>query len=134
MVMTKADIIAEYNQSKNHRQQITILADQNLISEQEVVDILTAGGCDVPMGYKYRKLPNDKYKKAPEKRTKKPAPAMETATETIPRSMATRMIVETAALDTIRQFLANKDVTWEDFLVFTSGVVDLTTAVGKRCG
>lgn len=135
MIMTKGDIIAEYNQAKNHRQQITILADQNLISEQEVVDILTAGGCDVPMGYKYRKTRGAPAKKtAP---TKKPAPKkseIETATETIPRSLATRMIVETAALDTIRQFLANKEVTWEDFLVFTSGVVDLTTAVGKRCG
>ena len=130
MVMTKADIIAEYNQSKNHRQQITILADQNLISEQEIVDILTAGGCDVPMGYKYRKTRGPK-KAAP---AKKAAPVTETATETIPRSMATRMIVETAALDTIRQFLANKEVTWEDFIVFTSGVIDLTMAVGKRCG
>ena len=132
MVMTKADIIAEYNQSKNHRQQITILADQNLISEQEIVDILTAGGCDVPIGYKYRKTRGSE--KAPAKKKPAPKKTMETATETIPRSMATRMIVETAALDTIRQFLANKDVTWEDFLVFTSGVVDLTTAVGKRCG
>lgn len=125
MVMTKADIIAEYNQSKDRRKQITILADQNLVSEQAIVDILLAGGCSVP-SYKYRKTATG-ARKAPTK-------AMETATETIPRSMATRMIVETAALDTIRQFLANKDVTWEDFLVFTSGVVDLTTAVGKRCG
>lgn len=123
MVMTKADIIAEYNQSKDRRKQITILADQNLVSEQAIVDILVAGGCSVP-SYKYRKTATGARK------TK----AMETATETIPRSMATRMIVEMAALDTIRQFLANKDVTWEDFLVFTSGVVDLTTAVGKRCG
>lgn len=122
MVMTKADIIAEYNQSKDRRKQITILADQNLVSEQAIVDILIAGGCSVP-SYKYRKTATGARKAA-----------METATETIPRSMATRMIVETAALDTIRQFLANKDVTWEDFLVFTSGVVDLTTAVGKRCG
>lgn len=130
MVMTKADIIAEYNQSKDRRKQITILADQNLVSEQAIVDILLAGGCSVP-SYKYRKTVSGS-RKAPAK--KKPAPTMETATETIPRSMATRMIVETAALDTIRQFLANKDVTWEDFLVFTSGVVDLTTVVGKMCG
>ena len=32
MVMTKADIIQEYKQAKNRRNQITILADQNLIS------------------------------------------------------------------------------------------------------
>lgn len=135
MVMTKADIIAEYNQSKNHRQQITILADQNLVGEQEIVDILTAGGCDVPMGYKYRKLPNDKYKKASEKGIKKPAPVVtETATEAIPRSMATRMIVETAALDTVREFLTDKSKTWDEFCYFMGGVVDLVCAVGKRCG
>ena len=133
MVMTKADIIAEYNQSKDRRKQITILADQNLMSEQAIVDILTAGGCDVP-SYKYRKTVAGSRapKKAAAKKTKA-EPKIETATETIPRSMATRMIVETAALDTMREFLAGKDVTWESFCYFTSGVVGVTTAVQERC-
>ena len=125
MVMTKADIIAEYNQSKDRRKQITILADQNLVSEQAIVDILVAGGCSVP-SYKYRKT-------ATGARKTKPAPAMETATETIPRSMATRMIVETAALDSVREFLADKDKTWTEFCWFVSGVVDLVCTVQERC-
>lgn len=132
MVMTKADIIAEYNQSKDHRKQITILADQNLVGEQEIVDILLAGGCKVP-SYKYRKLPAG-TRKSPEK---KPAPAAsvvtETVTEAIPRAMATRMIVETAALDTVREFLTDKSKTWDEFCYFMGGVVDLVCAVGKRC-
>lgn len=133
MVMTKGDIITEYNQAKNHRQQITILADQNLVSEQDIVDILIAGGCDVP-SYKYRKTRGAK-KTAP---AKKPAPKktesiQETATETIPRSMATRMIVEAAALDSIREFLADKGRTWEEYCFYMSGVVDLVCMVGKRC-
>lgn len=131
MVMTKADIIAEYNQSKDRRKQITILADQNLMSEQAIVDILLSGGCDVPT-YKYRKTVGAPKKAA----TKKPKaePKIETATETIPRSMATRLIVETAALDTVREFLKDTGKTWDEFCLFVSGVVDLTAAVGKRCG
>ena len=129
MVMTKADIIAEYNQSKDHRKQITILADQNRVGEQDIVDILIAGGCKVP-SYKYRKLPAGS-RKSPEK---KPAPVVtETVTEAIPRVMATRMIVETAALDTVREFLADKSKTWDEFCYFMGGVVDLVCAVGKRC-
>ena len=123
MVMTKADIIAEYNQSKDRRKQITILADQNLVSEQAIVDILIAGGCSVP-SYKYRKTATGARK------TK----TMETATETIPRSMATRMIVETAALDSVREFLADKGKTWNEFCWFVSGVVDLVCTVQERCG
>ena len=124
MVMSKADIIAEYNQSKDRRKQITILADQNLVSEQAIVDILIAGGCSVP-SYKYRKTATG-ARKAPTKAT-------ETATETIPRSMATRMIVETAALDSVREFLADKDKTWNEFCWFVSGVVDLVCTVQERC-
>ena len=130
MVMTKADIIAEYNQSKDHRKQITILADQNLVSEQEIADILAAGGCKVP-SYKYRKTPGSTKDRAPRKK----APAVtETDTVTIKRSSATKMIVEKAALDTIRSFLTDPEITWEEFCWFISGVVDLTVNVEKRCG
>lgn len=132
MVMTKADIIQEYKQAKNRRNQITILADQNLISEQEVVDILLAGGCEVPMGYKYRKQPNDAYKEAAPKGKRKAVAESETVT--IKRTEATRMITEKAALDTIRDFLANPEASWDEFCLYMSGVVDLVCTVSKRCG
>jgi len=131
MVMTKADIIAEYNQSKDHRKQITILADQNLVSEQDIVDILLAGGCDVPMGYKYRKRPASTANRPPKKKAAAP---VETATETIPRSMATRMIVEKAAMDVVREFVADKEKSWDELCLYMGGVVDLVCLVGKRCG
>lgn len=131
MVMTKADIIQEYKQAKNRRNQITILADQNLVSEQEIVDILVAGGCEVP-SYKYRKRPNSEFKEAaPKGVRKKPE---ETETFTIKRTEATRMITEKAALDTIRDFLANPEASWDEFCLYMSGVVDLVCTVSKRCG
>ena len=130
MVMTKADIIAEYNQSKDHRKQITILADQNLVSEQEIVDILTAGGCKVP-SYNYRKRPASTANRPPKKKAAAP---VETATETIPRSMATRMIVEKAAMDVVRDFVNDKEKTWDELCLYMGGVVDLVCLVGKRCG
>jgi len=135
MVMTKGDIIQEYKQAKNHRAQITILADQNLVSEQAIVDILLAGGCDVPMSYKYRKLPNDTYDKAPPKgRKKKDEPALETQTVTIKRTEATKMIAERAALDTIREYLRDTEASWDEFCLFMGGVVDLICMINKRCG
>jgi len=141
MVMTKGDIIQEYKQAKNHRAQITILADQNLISEQAIVDILLAGGCDVPMGYKYRKLPNSSYDKASVKSGNKakpkkedPDPAIETETVTIRRSEATKMIAEQAALDTVREFLKDHEKSWDEFCYFMGGVVDLVCMISKRCG
>ena len=130
MVMTKADIIAEYNQSKDHRKQITILADQNLVSEQEIADILAAGGCKVP-SYKYRKTPGSTKDRAPRKKAAAP---VETATETIPRSMATRMIVEKAAMDVVRDFVNDKEKSWDELCLYMGGVVDLVCLVGKRCG
>lgn len=132
MVMTKADIIQEYKQAKNRRNQITILADQNLISEQEIVDILVAGGCEVP-AYKYRKKPNNTFSSAPSKGVKG-ATVAESETVTIKRTEATRMITEKAALDTIRDFLANPEASWDEFCLYMSGVVDLVCTVSKRCG
>lgn len=131
MVMTKADIIQEYKQAKNRRNQITILADQNLVSEQEIVDILVAGGCEVP-AYKYRKRPNTEFKKAAGKGIREKP--VETETITIKRTEATRMITEKAALDTIRDFLANPEASWDEFCLYMSGVVDLVCTVSKRCG
>ena len=135
MVMTKADIIQEYKQAKNRRNQITILADQNLISEQEIVDILVAGGCEVP-AYKYRKKPNNTFSSAPSKGVKgvKKETVAESETVTIKRTEATRMITEKAALDTIRDFLANPEASWDEFCLYMSGVVDLVCTVSKRCG
>ncbi len=134
MVMTKADIIQEYKQAKNRRNQITILADQNLISEQEVVDILLAGGCEVP-SYKYRKRPNSEFSSTPSKgKRKSPEKNIESETVTIRRTEATRMITEKAALDTIRDFLANPEATRDEFCHYLGGVVDLVYMVSKRCG
>ena len=134
MVMTKADIIQEYKQAKNRRNQITILADQNLVSEQEIVDILVAGGCEVPMGYKYRKQPNNAYKEAAPKGKHKSKTVAESETVTIKRTEATRMITEKAALDTIRDFLANPEATWDEFCHYLGGVIDLVYTISKRCG
>ena len=134
MVMTKGDIIQEYKQAKNRREQITILADQNLVSEQDIVDILQAGGCEVP-SYKYRKRPNSEFQgAAPKGKRKSPEKNIETETVTIRRTEATRMITEKAALDTIRDFLANPEATWDEFCHYLGGVVDLVYMVSKRCG
>jgi len=67
MIMTKEDIIKEYREAAVPSKQITILADLNMCSKQEIADILIEGGCDVPDWYTKDKAP----KKAPEKKEEK---------------------------------------------------------------
>lgn len=51
MEMTKNEIVAEYKAAKQPMKQIGILADQNLCSKRQIVDILLEAGCSVPGQY-----------------------------------------------------------------------------------
>ena len=44
MPMTKGDIVTEYRQAKNKREQIKILADLNVTSQEEIIKILREAG------------------------------------------------------------------------------------------
>jgi len=62
MEMTDMEIVMEYNLAKNKLQQIEILADQNQVRKQVIVDILRNNGVeDLPS--QYMKLPGAKSDK-----------------------------------------------------------------------
>ena len=56
MIMTKEEIVRDYNQAKAPQKQIGILADQNLCKKSEIVEILKEAGCKLPGNY-YNKPP-----------------------------------------------------------------------------
>ena len=51
MEMTDEEIVREYNQAKNKLAQIEILADENGVKKQVIVDILRQEGCELPSTY-----------------------------------------------------------------------------------
>lgn len=51
MVMSNAEIVAEYRQAKTPMKQIGILADQNQCSKKEIVKILLEAGETVPQNF-----------------------------------------------------------------------------------
>jgi len=68
MYDTNGKIITEYKQAKQKNKQITILAQLNACSREDIIAILEEGGIDVPYRYKYKGIPNLK----PEKTDKEP--------------------------------------------------------------
>lgn len=50
MYMTPGEICREYNQAKNKREQIVILADQNCCNKEEIMKILIMNGEPLPAG------------------------------------------------------------------------------------
>ena len=49
--MSDADIVKEYREAKNKMTQIGILADENNVRKQVIVDILRQAGCELPGSY-----------------------------------------------------------------------------------
>ena len=51
MNMTKEEIVRDYKAAKTPAKQITVLADLNACSKQEIVEILREAGCELPAYY-----------------------------------------------------------------------------------
>lgn len=51
MVMTTDEIVMEYKQAKAPMKQISILADENLCSRDEIIAILREAGAELPKVY-----------------------------------------------------------------------------------
>lgn len=65
MNMTENEIVRNYREAKNKREQVTILADFNRCEKEEIVDILLKNGVDqkeLPRKRKPRKKPEEERK------------------------------------------------------------------------
>ena len=56
MQMTNSEIVASYEQALDQKKQIGILADLNVCSKQEIVEILRKAGIAVPGNYKMKNI------------------------------------------------------------------------------
>lgn len=60
MQMTDSEIVRDYNSSRKKTLQIGILADLNLCSKKQIVDILSAAGAELPKKYQKNKKADDR--------------------------------------------------------------------------
>lgn len=70
--MTDGEIVAEYKQAKSPMKQISILADQNVCSREEIIEVLRQANVELPKIY--RKEAKPQAEKAPEIPKAAPAP------------------------------------------------------------
>lgn len=82
MQMSENEIVRNYRESKNKREQVTILADLNRCDKEEIIAILLKNGVD------QRELPRKrKSKKSPEEEKK-----TQSATDTVASILARRVM------------------------------------------
>lgn len=65
MIMTNDEIVMEYKQAKAPLKQIGILADQNLCTREEIIEILREAGADLPKIYQKKSEPRAETPEAP---------------------------------------------------------------------
>lgn len=66
MNMTPAAIVRDYEETKDKRAQIQILADMNLCEKKEIEKILSQNGCELPPKPKRKNKENTEEPKLPE--------------------------------------------------------------------
>lgn len=71
--MSDKEIVREYNEAKNKNEQITILADLNLMQESDIKDILAKNGIKVSGKRGRKKMEKAAEEKAPVKKVTKAA-------------------------------------------------------------
>ncbi|MCM1256491.1 MAG: hypothetical protein NC307_01400 [Roseburia sp.] len=59
MNMTSNEIVRQYKEGKNQREQIKILADMNLCEKEEIEKILLDNGCRIPGQNPKKKIQNE---------------------------------------------------------------------------
>ena len=116
MVMTNEEIVRDFNQAANRMKQISILADQNLCTKQDIVAVLVDAGCEVPKVF------------LPKKRVETP--------EAKPMAVPTPNRKETlklTALRSIKNWLPPEECNGGDALVFVNKVEALLEFLEEVC-
>jgi len=143
MNMTPAEIVADYRQSKTPMKQIGILADLNVCTRQEIVDILREAGEELPKNY--QKKPKTEPKTEPEpgipmkeivsEQCRESIKAMVDDDDTINASEAIPLIIRCAAVEVIRKLLGEAGGSSDDAVDFREqvrGVIELVAEVERR--
>lgn len=67
MQMTESEIVRDYREAKNKREQVTILADRNVCEKEEIIGILLKNGVD-PRELPRKRKPKEKSGETTEKK------------------------------------------------------------------
>lgn len=121
MPMSPGEIVTEYRQAKSRMKQIGILADQNLCSKGEIIDILLSYGEEVPKNM----LPKEKKQTEP---VPKPAP------EEAPAALSLEDRLKVKAYDVITNLLPHvtqEEVSIYSFIDRCYGIAELVKEVAK---
>ena len=117
LLMSEQQIVNEYKEAKSPRNQIAILADQNMCDKKTIVNILEAAGCEVPGYYKKKtKDPEaaaevfDEIAEETQKlQQEQEAPKQETPKDVIALTEALPIMIQASALDAIEALLKEAD-------------------------
>lgn len=94
--MSDKEIVREYNEAKNKSEQITILADLNLMQESDIKDILAKNGIKVPGKRGRKKMEKVAEEKAPVKKVTK------TTVDDVPKTNVTKAAVERPKMEPVK--------------------------------
>lgn len=139
LTMTPDEIIAEYKQAKVPMKQIAILADENLCSKKEIVQILLDAGCPVPGQYLPKSKKDEVVKTAQAEKAKadKVADKTDTTEDKRPKGYAVPpgVTLRLAALDLIEKRLPDEEaplaIAW-NFVNEIRGILQLIKEVEGR--
>ena len=124
--MTNAEIVAEYRQAAKPQRQIEILADENMCTNKEIVEILREAGCELPKIYLPKKKVQAAETEAAAKTEEAAEPAAAEVTTEAPKDAEVQdrdryhrlpaeldelmnIIVRTSAVDAIANLLVKGD-------------------------
>lgn len=108
MVMTNEEIVRDFNQAANRMKQISILAELNSCTKQDIVTVLVDAGCEVPKVF----LPKPKKAETPEA---KPLAVI------VPTPNRKEML-ELTAFRSIKNWIPPEECSGGDALVFVNKV------------
>ena len=94
--MSDKEIVREYNEAKNKNEQITILADLNLMQESDIRDILAKNGIKVSGKRGRKKMEKAAVDEVPVKKVTK------AAVESIPKTNVAKAAVERPKMEPVK--------------------------------
>lgn len=129
MTMTKEEIVRDYKAAKTPAKQIAVLADLNVCSRKEIVEILREAGCELPAYYHKKKQPELLSASSGSEKREEPVPVVQAKPAPAPKTVSLRH----AAIDTIANLLAQTDDTNSvDFMENVRGVLALVWMMEQK--
>lgn len=113
MQMTDSEIVRDYREAKNKREQVTILADLNRCEKEEIIDILLKNGVD------QRELPRKRKPKSKPEEEKR----AQSAADTVASILAQRVMQIDKSLQEYYAVIESLEREKADIVTYIDGLV-----------